>query len=155
MELKRQSIYTAVRDVKMVPLMRTGILILHFGDPGAGAGDALPRRAAGVAAAGRPAGQLRRAVPGSVEIPQRRSCKERIINHTHGEKEKKTHTIPRNQEPQPEPEARARLLPSAESVSAPAGAAARTRRRPAANAAASASMLGPHTLGLDPSPRQG
>jgi len=62
-----------VRDVKMVPLMRTGILILHFGDAGSGAGDALPRRAAGVAAAGRPAGQLRRAVPGSVEIPQRRS----------------------------------------------------------------------------------
>jgi hypothetical protein len=65
----------------MVPSMRTGILILHFRDSGAGAGDALPRRAAGVAAAGRPAGQLRRAVPGSVEIPQRRSCKERINEH--------------------------------------------------------------------------
>ena len=110
MELKRQSIYTFVQDVKMVPLMRAGILILHFGDAGAGAGDALPRRAAGVAAAGRPAGQLRRAVPGSVKIPQRRSCKERIINHTHGEKEKKTHTIPRNQEPQPEPKAPRKAL---------------------------------------------
>ena len=93
MELKRQSIYTAVRDVKMVPLMRTGILILHFGDAGAGAGDALPRRAAGVAAAGRPAGQLRRTIPGSVEISQRRSCKERINESSitrMREKEKKT-----------------------------------------------------------------
>ena len=100
MELKRQSIYTAVRDVKMVPLMRTGILILHFGDAGAGAGDALPRRAAGVAAAGRPAGQLRRAVPGSVEISQCRSCKEWINESSitrMREKEKKTRTIPRNQ----------------------------------------------------------
>jgi hypothetical protein len=48
---------------------------LHSGDAGAGAGDALPCGAAGVAATGGPAGQLRRAVPGGVEIPQGGGCK--------------------------------------------------------------------------------
>ena len=49
---------------------------LHSGDARAGAGDALPGVSAGVAAVGRPASQLRRAVPGGVQIPQSGGCKE-------------------------------------------------------------------------------
>lgn len=76
MEMKRQSIYnTVMQDTYQQGSLDVGVHgILHFGDAGAGAGDALPRRAAGVAAAGRPPSQLGRAVPGGVEIPQRRGC---------------------------------------------------------------------------------
>ena len=56
---------------------------LQGGDGGAGAGDARPRGAAGVAAGGGPAGELRRAVPGAVEDPQGRDCREPEAPITH------------------------------------------------------------------------
>ena len=83
MELKRQSIYdTVMQDTYQQGSLDVGVHgILHFGDTGAGAGDALPRRAAGVAAAGGPPGELRRAVPGAVEIPQGRNCMQEQPEH--------------------------------------------------------------------------
>jgi hypothetical protein len=55
---KAINLHTAVQDTKMVTLMSGRHGILHLGYAGAGAGDALPTRAAGVTAAGRPASQL-------------------------------------------------------------------------------------------------
>lgn len=146
MELKRQSIYTVMQDTYEEGSFDVGVHgILHFGDAGARAGDALPRRAAGIAAAGRPPSQLRRAVPGGVEIRQRRGCNTEPNHQSRAKQERKGKPTTPSQEtkkPSRNRERRPGLLPSSGSVSAPAGAAARARTRPVANAAASASMLG-------------
>ena len=93
---------------------------LQGGDGGAGAGDARPRGAAGVAAGGGPAGELRRAVPGAVEVPQGRDCKNQSTYHTRCIGKRKSDAAFRT------------ALPSPASVSAPATArSARTKRTPA------------------------